>query len=824
MPIAAGTHVGAYQVVRLLGMGGMGEVYLALDTRLDRRVALKLLPPDVAGDPLRRARFEREARLAAALQHPYVCTIHEVGEADGRPFIAMEYVEGTPLGSTPLPVERVIAAAVQVADALDAAHRQSIVHRDLKTANIMLTARGDVKILDFGIARRVDRQDGAATTVLRVSEAGAVIGTAGYMSPEQALGQEADQRSDLFSFGVVLYELLTGRRPFDRPTSAAELDAVLHDAPPPIPRFNDAVPDPLVAIVGKLLEKDRDMRYQSAREVYNDLVRLQRSTGPITDRAGLPVRRRVLSPAAIVVLSVAVVVTAATGFWWRGRSAASAASPSIVVLPAEISGPQATAGYEYLKDAVPATLSTRLSTIEGIETKVPPTTLEWEAARRDVQQVVRAYAVRYYLSPHVYAEQDRLALTLQLVQADTRRMIWSHDYSGTAAGYQTLIGNAAEDLRGVLRPSAPHAIEAGTRASDSELAFQEGHHYWDRYNSLHQPADFDRAHAALQRALVLDPRNADAAAELAFLYEFKFEGGTPVAEVMPEMRRWTDQALRIDPHNGVALVALADMELLKPDADRSIMLHNALKGAFYAPRAPIVHNLLGVALGSASLSLRIVAQEQSYELDPLYRAVINNLANAYYTQNRSADAVALVETAIARQPALTSLRGTTIEALIDLNRLDAAQAIVDEIKGRMPPAGLLLRQYELLEARGDPGAGVPLSAATAALQDPSLTVYAYVSGAIRFFPLAAKYGRIDNVIQVLQAGETLHHVTPPYDQLVGDERLVRLRQDARFAAILERARANLTATLAVLEEARQNGELPTYLVRPLSDLRARLGM
>ena len=251
-------QLGPYTISRLIGRGGMGEVYLADDARLDRQVALKVLPVDVARDASRRARFEREARSAARLTHPNICTIHEVGEADGRPFIAMEYVDGVSLKERltgpALTVTEVLAIGIQIADALNEARQKQIVHRDLKPANILLTARGRIKVLDFGLAKQLsDHGAESRVTTEGLTEAGVVLGTAAYMSPEQALGREVDHRSDIFSFGVVLYELLTGRRPFDRQSSPELLNAIVNADAPPMARYNDDVPDPLARIVRKML-------------------------------------------------------------------------------------------------------------------------------------------------------------------------------------------------------------------------------------------------------------------------------------------------------------------------------------------------------------------------------------------------------------------------------------------------------------------------------------------------------------------------------------------------------------------------------------------
>lgn len=288
-----GEIVGNYRITAKLGAGGMGEVFLAEDTRLERQAAIKFLPADKAADPQRRQRFFTEARAASALNHPNVCTVYDVGEtANGVPYIAMEYVEGSELGALvklqPLEVSRTIAIAIQVADALETAHARSIVHRDIKPANICLTNRGQVKVLDFGLAKRLTGAgavDGELTADMAQTQDGQVLGTPSYMSPEQALGRTVDHRCDLFSLGGVIYTLLTGRPPFRGANVGEVIDNVIHRMPEAIARFNYHVPTELERITLKLLTKDVDRRYQSARDLLVDLRNLQRMTES-TENAG----------------------------------------------------------------------------------------------------------------------------------------------------------------------------------------------------------------------------------------------------------------------------------------------------------------------------------------------------------------------------------------------------------------------------------------------------------------------------------------------------------------------------------------------------------
>jgi len=281
--LQSGDSIGHYRIVSRLGEGGMGEVYLATDTRLDRNVALKVLPPAMAQDRTRMERFEREAKSASALNHPNVAHIYEIGEDRGIHFLAMEFIEGAPLekriDGKPLPVREISDIGAQIADALDAAHAKGIVHRDIKPANIMITPRGHVKVLDFGLAKLLTATRPGSQTQMEtraVSVAGMLLGTVSYMSPEQALGREVDHRSDIFSLGVVLYQMSTGRLPFGGSTPSETIARILEAQPEAMARFNYDLPEELDRIVRKCLEKDRERRYQSARDVMVDLKDVSR--------------------------------------------------------------------------------------------------------------------------------------------------------------------------------------------------------------------------------------------------------------------------------------------------------------------------------------------------------------------------------------------------------------------------------------------------------------------------------------------------------------------------------------------------------------------
>ncbi len=598
-----------YRIKKLLGRGGMGEVYLAEDTKLKREVALKVLPFDRTQDIKALQRFKSEALSAAALHHPNICVIHEMGEADGRFFIAMELCEGETLlqriQASNLNVDDVLTIASQIAEALEQARAKNIVHRDIKSSNIMIDHGNRVKILDFGLAKQDPESilsNSQDETASKLTATGAVVGTYSFMSPEQALGKNVDHRSDIFSLGVVIYQMLTGRLPFSGNTPQELINSIVNTSPQPVTRFNDFVPDGLIRILQKSLEKEPDRRYQSAKELSIDLerVRKEKETGTSLKSETPHNRRSILIVAAILILIGGIatyIYTRKTPRDWRPLPTIQ--NPAVVALPCRVFG---SPELEYLTDAVPSTLSTYLGQMPEIDTKAPPSSVEVNQIRGELSTLAKLYQVNYFLQSSITAEQTDFAINLQLVEPDTRRVIWSRRYAGSRDRYNELLERAANEVRQKLVPISNIVSTQSPASSEGELAYHRGLYFANRYNLSRQEKDFENSLEALNQAIQFDPKRADAPARIAFLYAYKLEAQDN-EEIFQLVQLWAQRALQIDSQKGAAYAALWNAEMVH-GASRERLIELALKVIQYSPSDATGHQFLALTLYSSGAFCR----------------------------------------------------------------------------------------------------------------------------------------------------------------------------------------------------------------------------
>ncbi len=682
--LRAGEELAHYEIISLLGRGGMGEVYLAHDRHLQRRVALKVLLASYTHDPARVRRFEQEARAASALNHPNIAMIFDLGATARGHFIAMEYVAGQTLRARlragKLPLDAALELAIQLATALEAAHQAGVIHRDIKPENLMLRPDGYLKVLDFGLAKLTEANTPPST--LHPSHSGTapgtVLGTVSYMSPEQARGQAVDTRTDLFSLGVVLYELATGKLPFDGETTSDVLAAILKSEPPALTELIPSAPAEFQRIVSLALRKERRARYQTAGDLLHDLRELQRSLAdtaysePLSVPLPVPATgsiaaARTQSSAEYVVNEIKrhkfaaavllVLVLSALAYLYAARDARAPVIKSLAVLPlANVSGlPE----QEYFSDGLTEALITDLAGLGGLCVISRTSAMQYKGAHKALPEVARELNVEAVLEGSVTRVGDRVRITAQLIHAPTETPLWAHSYERDVRDVLTLQREVARDIATnislKLTPAEQRQLSTTRPVNPTAYeAYLQGRYHWNKRTA----EGLDKAIAYFQDALRIAPDYALAYAGLADSYQLLTPyRNLPTAESYPKSKEAALRALALDPTLGAAHASLAvvkheyDWDWLGAEQDfkRALQLNPN-----YAPAHQWYAELLTRLRRADEARAEI---ERAHELDPL-SLIVNAVSGWVYLNARQPElAIAQLQKTIELDARFTPAHG-----------------------------------------------------------------------------------------------------------------------------------------------------------------------
>jgi serine/threonine protein kinase/tetratricopeptide (TPR) repeat protein len=668
-----GKTINQYKVLEKIGEGGMGEVYRAEDTKLGRNVAVKFLPEKLAQNREALERFQREARAASALDHPNICTIYDIGEHEGQPFIVMQYLKGQTLKEriavAPIETDELLELGIQAIDALDAAHAEGIIHRDIKPSNVFITQRGYLKVLDFGVAKLLHEPevDPEMPTVPPAAEQTTAtyttIGTAAYMSPEQALAKPLDPRSDLFSLGAMLYEMATCKLPFQGDNVVAVFNQLLNKVPTSPVRLNPDVPEQLEKIIGKCLAKEPNLRYQTAIELRVDLKRLQierSESAAASDRIPyeeIPRRRSYWVPALGV--GLLVIILLALAFFWPSSSVSSPEPiDSIAVLPIEnrTNDPE----LNFLAEGITQGAIHRLSQLEQLNRVVPGVAMERFRERGvDPSQVGEELGVQGIVTGYLRQTGDEIALYVELIDASNDRSLWGGRFIRTRADLLEIEEQFATELADVLglQLTGEEKEELTRRYTENVEAYQlylRGRYYWNRRSK----EGFEQAIGHFNQAIDLDPDYALAHAGLADAFVLQ---GIYRHVVGREAMKAADQAVTrardLDESLAEAHVSLGFLAIVRNDWDTAE--EELLRGLQLNPKYPTAHHYHGLYLRARGrFDEALVELRQAQALDPLSSRITLDLGLELIRRGEYDLAIEQLSNALELQPDFASVHAS----------------------------------------------------------------------------------------------------------------------------------------------------------------------